>query len=151
VWTKDEAGAYSVSPPSHRNGIVYAQVCAFPTQDHRLLGLDARTGNAVFQAAFGAQGNTFLAPTLFDSKLYMNGGTFGGMYGFDARTGGQLWFLGGLPQYDLWTPGVDNDFVYSYVGEQSPRPAGLYVGRRGSGANAFVIEDPGYIWNGYQM
>lgn len=69
------------------------------------------------------------------------------MYGFDGTTGQQDRFYD-LPQYDEWTPAVDEDHAYAYVGEYSP---GLYVVDRITGQLDFTIPDPNFDWNGWSM
>lgn len=46
--------------------------------------------------------------------MLINGGGYGGMYGFDAFTGRQLWFAPHA-QYDQWTPAYSQGTVYSWV------------------------------------
>jgi hypothetical protein len=65
------------------------------------------------------------------------------MYGFDAYSGSQLWFANNLPQYDGWTPAVDADRAYTYVGGNAP---GLFAEDRTTGMPAFVVADPNFSW-----
>jgi outer membrane protein assembly factor BamB len=113
-----------------------------------LRGLDADTGAVVFQTPFGAQWESYYAPTIHDGKVYVNGGTYGGMYAFDAFNGSQLWFADTLPQYDQWTPAVDDTRAYAYLGEYQP---GLYTRDRATGAPAGFIADTNFDWNGWSM
>jgi hypothetical protein len=69
------------------------------------------------------------------------------MYAFDAYTGSQLWFTG-LPQYDEWTPAVDDNFAYAYVGENSPA---LYAADRHTGEIIYKINDLNFDWHGWSM
>jgi outer membrane protein assembly factor BamB len=152
-WSKTFTGAvitggavYSVNPPSFGYGNVYVQTCD-NALDTWLHAFDAVTGEPVFRSLHGAQWERYYAPTLRDGKVYVNGGDYGGAYGFDALTGVQLWFQD-LPQFDQWTPAVDEERVYAYVGTYSP---GLYVMRRDTGQLEFMIPDPGFEWNGWSM
>jgi outer membrane protein assembly factor BamB len=94
-----------------------------------------------------AQWERYYAPTLYDGKAYVDGGYYGGMYGFDAYSGAQEWFTD-LPQYDQWTPAISGDLAHSYVGEYSP---GLYSVDRNTGRLVSVIPDPNFEWNGWSM
>ena len=87
---------------------------------------------------------TLLAPTISDGIAYIDGGYYGGMYAFDARNGQQGWFKD-LGQYDEWTPAVNADAVYAYVGGV------LTATDKATGATLFEITDPGFEWNGWSM
>ena len=52
-----------------------------------------------------------------------------------------------LPQYAEWTPAVDAQYAYSYVGG----PGALFVADRLTGELAFQINDLNYDWHGYDM
>jgi outer membrane protein assembly factor BamB len=147
LWSKTfSGGPFSVNPPSFGYGNVYIQ-----TGDHAddtwLHAFDAETGAFVFKSPHGAQWERYYAPTISEGKVYINGGYYGGAYGFDAFTGAEQWFTG-LPQYDEWTPAIDGDLVYCYVGEYQP---GLYVLQRATGAVVDMIPDPNFDWNGWSM
>ena len=147
LWSKTfSGGPFSVNPPSFGYGNVFIQTCDH-ADDTWLHAFDAATGALVFRSPHLAQWERYYAPTIFDGKVYVNGGYYGGAYGFDAFTGAQQWYAG-LPQYDEWTPAVDGDFVYAYVGEYQP---GLYILDRASGALVDKIPDPDFGWNGWSM
>ncbi len=147
LWSKTfSGGPFSVNPPSYGYGNVYIQTCDH-SYDTWLHAFDAETGAFVFRSPHAAQWERYYAPTIFDGKVYINGGSYGGAYGFDALTGAQEWFAG-LPQYDKWTPAIDGDFVYSYVGEYQP---GLYILERATGTLVDRIPDPNFGWNGWSM
>src|SRR5262249_46350421 len=100
IWSTNFGAVFSVNPPSYAYGYVYVQ-----TGDHAsdtwLHAFDGTTGERLFKSAHEAQWERYYAPTIADGKVYVNGGYYGGMYAFDALTGGQLWFHD-LPQYDQW-------------------------------------------------
>src|SRR4029079_15673100 len=98
----------SVDPPSYAYGNVYVQTCN-NARDTFLHAFDGQTGERVFRTAHGAQWERYFAPTIHGGRVYVDGGTYGGMYAFDALTGGQLWFAG-LQQYDQWTPAIGGDY-----------------------------------------
>ncbi len=146
LWT-ELLGSYGHgSFPSYANGMVYFQTGNHGS-DTWLRAYDAESGQQVFKVPHSAQWEDYYAPTIYDGKVYINGGYYGGAYCFDAYSGHQDWFIG-LPQYDDWTPAVDEEYVYAYVGEYSP---GLYVISRLTGSLAFRIPDPDFDWNGWSM
>jgi outer membrane protein assembly factor BamB len=146
VWSKTFAGAFSVNPPSLAYGSVYVQT-GNHGNDTWLRAFDAVTGEPVFQSAHSAQWERYFAPTVYEGKVYVNGGYYGGMYGFDAYDGAQLWFAP-LPQYDEWTPAVGGLRASAYVGEYTP---GLYARDRLNGAPVGFAADPQFEWNGWSM
>lgn len=146
LWTKNFGAPFSVNPPSFGYGNVYIQTGNHGS-DTYLRAYNAVTGDLVFRTPHSAQWESYYAPTVFQNRVYVNGGYYGGMYSFDAHTGGQNWFQG-LQQYDDWTPAVNNQYAIAYVGEYSP---GLYVFDRLSGTPAFSIPDPNFNWNGWSM
>ena len=150
LWSKSftgsNGGPFSVNPPSYAFGNVYIQTGNHGS-DTWLRAYDAATGEFAFQSAHSAQWERYFAPTIHDGKVFVNGGYYGGAYGFDAFTGAQEWFTG-LPQYDEWTPAVEGDRVYCYVGEYQP---GLYILDRTSGVTVGFIADPNFDWNGWSM
>ncbi len=145
MWSKSYA-AFSVNPPSAAYGNAYIQT-GNHASDTWLHAYDGATGRLVFSAPHAAQWERYFAPTPFAGRMYLNGGYYGGMYSFDALSGGAGWFLG-LPQYDQWTPAVDSSLVYAYVGEYNP---GLYVAHRSDGTAAFMIPDANFDWDGWSM
>jgi hypothetical protein len=146
LWT-ELLGSYGHgSFPSYANGMVYFQTGNHGS-DTWLRAYDAESGQQVFKVPHSAQWEDYYAPTIYDGKVYINGGYYGGAYCFDAYSGHQDWFLG-LPQYDDWTPAVDEAYAYAYLGEYSP---GLYVINRLTGSLAFKIADPAFDWDGWSM
>ncbi len=146
LWSRGFGRVNSVNPPAYGYGNVYLQT-GNHSNDTFLWAFEADTGAQVFRAPHNAQWERYLAPTVYKGGVYVNGGTYGGMYSFSAFSGSQNWFLG-LPQYDEWTPAVDDRHAYAYVGEYQP---GLYVADRISGAQVLFIPDPNFSWNGWSM
>jgi hypothetical protein len=146
LWSKGFGDVFSVNPPAYGYGNVYVQTGNHGS-DTWLRAYDAETGASVFQAPHEAQWESYYAPTLFDGSVYVNGGTYGGMYAFDAFSGERRWFHG-LQQYDHWTPAVDETRAYAYIGSYQPA---LYVLDRFSGNEEFRIDDPSFEWNGWSM
>lgn len=145
-WSKFYDYTFSVNPPSYSNGKVYVQTCN-NDEDTYLRVYDAATGALIFRSNHRAQWERYFSPTIYDDKVYIDGGNCGGLYSFDAIAGEQEWFYE-LPQYDQWTPAVDDNYAYSYVGEYEPA---LYVIDRLTGELAFQIPDPEFSWNGWSM
>ena len=143
LWDHDFGSIFSVNPPAFFDHKVYVQTGNHGS-DTYLRAFDAGTGNLVFQSAHSAQWERYFSPTISGNVAYVNGGYFGGMYAFDALNGEQLWFTS-LPQYDQWTPAVDSNGAYAYVG------GSFFALNKASGAISYQIADPGFSWNGYAM
>jgi outer membrane protein assembly factor BamB len=141
----------STDPPAYANGIVYKQSVNH-MGDTWLYGIDAATGSDLFKSPFGAQYFAYLAPTVFAGHVYMAGGQFGGMYSFDAVNGKQDWFAV-VPQFDQWTPAVDERYAYAFTGSgiQTIQPGNLTIIDRVSGETRAVVIDPGFDFYNYSM
>ena len=150
LWNHPDFGPVnSVNPPAYDNGKVYIQTGKESSSGipPYLYAFNASDGTLIYRSVFAAQWESYFAPTIYDGDVYINGGYYGGTYRFDGVNGQQQWFHD-LPQYDNWTPAVDQDYVYAYVGEYSP---GLYVINRQTGALSFSIPDPNFDWGGWSM
>lgn len=146
IWSVDFGPNFSVNPPSYGYGNVYIQT-GYHADNTYLRAYDADTGALVFRSPHAAQWESYYAPTVYAGTVYINGGYYGGMYAFDAFSGERRWFAD-LPQYDQWTPAVDENWAYAYVGEYSPA---LYVFDRLTGTPIFSIPDTNFEWNGWSM
>jgi hypothetical protein len=146
LWSKGFGSIFSVNPPSFAYGNVYVQTGNHGS-DTWLHAFEGATGALLFKSPHSAQWERYFAPTVHEGKIYVNGGYYGGMYAFDAYTGGRLWFAE-LPQYDEWTPAVADGKAYAYVGEYEP---GLYVRDRLTGIPAGFVPDPNFEWGGWSM
>jgi len=138
LWSRS-LGSVEVNPPSYAYGSVYLQTST-ETINGLLRAFDGETGDPVFEAPHSRQSANYYAPTISDGKAYINGGFAGGMYGFEAYSGDDLWFVG-LPQVDQWTPAVDAATAYAYVGGNAP---GLYAQDRNTGAASYFVADPAF-------
>jgi len=112
-WNFPLAEGFSVNPPSYANGRVYFQRCDHADDTH-LWCLDASSGTLIWAAPHDAQWERYMAPTIANGGVYVNGGYYGGMYGFDATTGAQKFFVD-LAQEDGWTPAYANGTLYTCV------------------------------------
>ncbi|MEM5785750.1 MAG: PQQ-binding-like beta-propeller repeat protein [Syntrophobacteraceae bacterium] len=146
AWSKDFGQIRSINPPSYHDGIIYVQT-GNQLSDTFLRAYRALTGELVFKSSHPAELQRYFAPTVFDGRVYINGGRYGGMYAFDEKTGQQEWFQT-LAQYDQWTPAVDENRTYAYVGGNSP---GLNVLDRSNGEIVFTISDSGFFNSGQSM
>jgi outer membrane protein assembly factor BamB len=143
IWQVPFPTANSVNPPSYANGRVYVQT-GNHASDTYLRCFNANTGALVFQTNHLAQWERYYAPTIRDGGVWVAGGSYGGMYSFDAVSGQQRWFAA-LPQYDEWTPAVDIDTAYAYSGGT------MFALNRATGAERYRIVDPFWSWQGYSM
>jgi hypothetical protein len=100
------------APTWHSGELIFQQTD--PPGNSLVRALNAATGVPVWQAAYADQAYRHFAPAVTDAGVWINGGTYGGLYGY-SRTGLPRFFHQ-LPQYDLWTPSIGADgMVYSWV------------------------------------
>lgn len=142
VWTSkfDDEVYARTNAPAYANGKVYGVAGAQHTT--AMYGYDAASGAQLFKGQMASQWETYLAPTIYSGNVFTNGGTYGGMYSFDANNGARNYFKD-LGQYDGWTPAIDASGLYAYVG------GSLHVINTVSGSVVATIKDPSYEWNGY--
>jgi hypothetical protein len=145
LWSRDFGAIHSVNPPAYANGTVYLQTGGH--QDSFLYALDAGNGSVRFRTAYLNQWSRYFAPVIVGSSVYVAGGYYGGMYAFNAADLSQRWFAS-LNQYDQFTPAVKDTFVYAYTGSYQPK---LTVTSANTGAVAYEIADPGFVWDGWSM
>src|SRR5262245_58807772 len=145
LWSRDFGAIHAVNPPAYANGTVYLQTGGH--EDSFLYALDAATGSVRFRTAYLNQWSHYFAPVIVGSSVYVAGGYYGGMYAFDATGLSQRWFAA-LNQYDQFTPAVKDGLVYAYTGSYQPK---LTVADAATGATAFEIADPGFVWDGWSM
>jgi hypothetical protein len=138
-----------INPPTVSGGAVYVTTAA--QQFTYMFAFDAATGSQLFQSQMVAQWEHYLAPTVYGGVVYDDGGTYGGMFAFNATSGAQLFFAN-LQQFDYWTPAVDANYAYVYIGGQTANtPAQLNVLDRQTGTQVAQILDNSYQWDGYSM
>jgi len=145
LWSRDFGNIHSVNPPAYANGTVYLQTGGH--EDSFLWALDASSGSVQFRTAYLNQWSRYFAPVIVGSSVYVAGGYYGGMYAFDTTDLSQRWFAS-LNQYDQFTPAVKDTFVYAYTGSYQPK---LTVTSANTGALAYEIADPGFVWDGWSM
>lgn len=113
VWSRSFASAYSMNPPSYHAGRVYVQRGNHGT-DTQLIAVNAVTGGTLWSTPHTAQWENYMAPAVSDLGVFVNGGYYGGMYGFAANTGSQ-WFFQSKAQTDNWTPSILDSELYAFV------------------------------------
>ena len=143
IWRRGWPNASSVNQPTHHNGRLYLQRGNHGS-DTQLWALNALDGSAVWSAPFGAQWESYEAPAVNNAGIWINGGSYGGLYGF-SHAGAQLFFNSSLAQYDRWTPTLGADgTVYSYV-------AGLLKAHSPTTGAVNWSLDLGWSWSGWSM
>lgn len=114
LWSFPLPSSYSINPPTYHRGRVYMQRGKGTSDYPELICADAATGKVAWRSVFGAQWERYFAPVVSDEAIYVAGGDYGGIYGFDLD-GNQL-FFDYQEQIDNWTPLLHKDFLYSWVG-----------------------------------
>ena len=142
LWSYEFEEAFSVNAPTWYEGTVLLQR-GNHSSDTDLWCFDADDGTLLWRSEHSAQWETYYAPTAADGMVWVNGGTYGGMYGFDAGDGEQLFYVG-LPQYDEWTPAYEDGVVYSWVEGE------LNAHDPVTGESAWEL-DLGWDWSGWAM
>ncbi len=112
LWSHSFTAGNSLNAPTYYNGRIYIQR-GNHTPDTQLWALDATNGNTVWSTPFTAQWESYYAPAVSDQGIWIDGGYYGGMYGFRAD-GTQIAFVN-QAQYDQWTPSLSGNNVYAYV------------------------------------
>ncbi len=113
LWARSLPNAFSLSPPSHHAGRVYVQR-GNHNNDTQLIAFQADNGDTLWSASHAAQWDTFMAPAVNDAGVFVNGGMYGGVYGFAPNNGSQL-FYQTKPDQDAWTPSIVDSEVYTFV------------------------------------
>jgi outer membrane protein assembly factor BamB len=144
-WTRALGnGTFSqnVGMPTTSGGRVYAAESG-NSGNTFLYVVDEATGAVSQTFPFNSQWETYWAPLVVGDKVYFNGGGYGGMYGYNATTASQLFFVS-LDQYDSWSPAVFNNVLYSFI-DGNFRAHSITTG-----AVSWNITVP-YAWSGYSM
>ena len=105
---------------------------------------DRATGTVGFKLAFGSQWERYWSPLVVGAAAYIDGGTYGGLYGYNLTSGAQTFFDNELEQYDSWSPAEFGGNVYTFVAGKLRKHSEI------DGKVAATI-DVGWTWNGYSM
>ena len=142
LWKYAFGGLFNVNPPAAANGKVF--VTSTGHEDTYFWVFDQKTGALITKQARSSQWPNYLAPTVYGTEVYTETGSYGGMTKFDTTTNTFGWTIP-LPQYDGWTPAVDDTYAYAYVASS------LYAVRKSDGVVDFEIADPQFKWAGYTV
>ncbi len=132
----------NTNPPAYANGRVF--MAGGSQSNTNMFGFDAATGAQAFRTAMSSQWENYLAPMVYNNVVYTDGGTYGGLYAFDANSGIRKYFAN-TAQWDGWSPATDGSYLYVYVAGQ------LMVLDMATGNTIRKITDPSYSWNGYTV
>lgn len=139
TFTSPTFGAvHGVHPPASGNGSVYVTTSGH--SDSFLWSFDALSGAPGLQSPYGNQWSRYKAPVVLGGAVYMAGGYYDGIYGFNATTGDTLWFRQ-LPQVSEWTPAVKDGRVYAYGLLNDYYSIGLSVFDATSGDTMWTLKD----------
>jgi hypothetical protein len=97
-----------------RGSVYVAQVNSTPGT--YMYSFVASTGKILWSLPISAQWEHYWAPLVTPAGyLYFDGGYYGGFYGLRASDGTQIFFDGGYPQWDSWSPTFLGGQIYTYV------------------------------------
>lgn len=115
LWSHDFGPVEDVGQPSIVDGRVYVQHAndLLTTDNAMLYCLDAASGDVLWSSIIAAQWEHYWAPAVGATTVYVDGGTFGGMYAFEKDSGMQRFFSSDLEQYDEWAPTLVDGGVLS--------------------------------------
>ena len=151
AWSQPFApySPYGLSQPSTGNGMVYVdgygEAGGIAADDPFVEGLNAGTGQPVFETTHSGQWTAGSRPVVSGSQVFAAGGEYGGLDGYDAQTGAHQWFAGVNQQYG-WIPAADSTDVYVYMGSAGASPGPgvgtFYAVNRTTGALDYSIQNP---------
>jgi outer membrane protein assembly factor BamB len=146
LWSYNFGAVASVGHPAVVGGTVYVQTNhGSGTSNSALWAMDAASGSVAWTAPFGSQWEHFWAPIVVGSTIFIDGGTYGGLYGFNTSNGGgQIFFNSSVGQYDSWSPAFYGGQVYTFI-------AGTIAARSPvDGSASWTLSTP-WTWSGYSM
>jgi hypothetical protein len=111
VWSVNFGTLGGINQATYDNGALY--IASGGAQDTFLWALNASDGSRRFKSPFESQFEHWNAPVVAGNTVVQAGGMYGGIYGFDAATGGRSFFLSGLQSIAPWTPAVAEGRAYA--------------------------------------
>jgi hypothetical protein len=117
-WSFPVPSSNSTNPPTiHQDRVYFQRGKGLEGSDvPQLFCLNATNGSQIWVSPFGAQWESYEAPAVTDEGIYVNGGTYGGMYGY--RMDGTERFFVSLAQQDRWTPTISDGRLVTCVGSR---------------------------------
>jgi hypothetical protein len=132
-----------VNPAAFAEGRVFVQR-GNGGSDSQMWCISAATGALLWKAPFTAQWERYMAGCPANGTIYVNAGTYGGMYGFDQVDGTQRFFNNTLEQYQQWAPAFAGEQVYSWVAGKARAHAPA------TGSTLWTV-DCGWVSGSYDM
>ena len=144
VWQQGFPSVFSINPPTFDNGRLYVQVGQGLGGGSPLLwSFNATNGSVLWSSSFGAQWERYFAPTVVSNGIWVDGGYYGGLYGFNTN-GSEMFFYNGLQQYDEWTPTYYQGTIYTWV-------AGEFRAHDPTTGNVLWMANFNWNWAGWSM
>jgi hypothetical protein len=145
LWSYNFGSVFSVGTPSVFDGHVYvANGKGTSSPPAYVWSFEAATGTVEWAAQMSAQWETYWAPIRVGNVVYSNGGTYGGLYGFDTTDGTQKFFLSSLEQYDEWSASYGLGYLFTFVAGHFRKHDPL----TGTVLNTVNMD---WSWNGWSM
>jgi hypothetical protein len=143
LWTYNFGSIDSLGQQAVVDGTVYTQTVG-STENCNLWAIDAATATVKWASSFDSQWAHFWAPLVVGSSIFVNGGEYGGLYGFHVADGSQIFFNSSLGQYDSWSPAYFGGSVYSFV-------AGTFAAEDPTSGSVVWSTMINWNWTGYSM
>jgi hypothetical protein len=145
LWEYNFGSVENVGHPSVVGDTVYLQTnqTLGSSQPH-VWALNGVNGDVLWASVFDSQWATFWSPIIEGTMVYVNGGEYGGLYGFKTVDGTQAFFNSTLEQYDSWSPAYSGNRLYTFV-------AGKFREHDPLGGATLWTLDVGWTWSGYSM
>ncbi|WP_153067226.1 PQQ-binding-like beta-propeller repeat protein [Steroidobacter cummioxidans] len=147
AWRVSFGTVPALGPPAVKGDNIF--VATTGHQDTFLWRFNAGTGGFRSKSAFSGQWPHTLNPTVFDDRVYVGAGYYGGVaYSFSTLDGAAVWQYASGGVWDMFTPAVNENFVYHYDGGT------LHLVDKETGVAAHTIADPfgggssGYSYHG---
>jgi PQQ-like domain len=114
VWKHDFGKIFGIGQATAASGRVYVGQSNNAGSTF-MYAFDAPTGTLLWSQPFTSQWEQYWAPLVVGTRLYFDGGRFGGLYGLSTLDGTQLFFNNQLEQYDQWSPLWFGGKVYTFI------------------------------------